>query len=88
MVLAVLYYGFLAIWATSSPPHVVQNIAGLLPFWLVYALLLVNTGVCLWRRIPTLKRQLSPRLTLTERPEASAGVGRDSAPFSSTVPSF
>lgn len=67
MVLAVLYYGFLAIWATSSPPHVVQNIAGLLPFWLVYALLLVNTGVCLWRRIPTLKRQLSPRLTLTER---------------------
>jgi hypothetical protein len=67
MVLAALYYAFLAIWATSSPQHVVQNIAGLLPFWLVYALLLINTGFCLWRRIPTLKRQLSRRLTLTDR---------------------
>jgi cytochrome c biogenesis protein ResB len=81
MVLAALYYGFLAIWATSSPPHVVQNIAGLLPFWLVYALLLVNTGVCLWRRIPTLKRQLSPRLTLTDRePDWELPVAEDLDP--------
>lgn len=59
MVLAGLYYGFLAIWATSSPPHVVQNIASLLPFWLVYGLLLTNTAVCLWRRLPGLRRDLS-----------------------------
>ena len=81
MVLAALYYGFLTIWATSSPPHVVQNIAGLLPFWLVYALLLINTGVCLWRRIPTLKRQLSRRLTLTERePDWEIPVAEDLDP--------
>lgn len=59
MVLAALYYTFLAIWAGSSPPHVVRNIAGLIPFWLVYALLLVNTGVCLWRRLPQLRRELA-----------------------------
>lgn len=68
MVLAALYYAFLAIWATSSPPQVVANIAALAPFWLVYALLLVNTGVCLWRRLPALVRQLSPRLTQGQRP--------------------
>jgi hypothetical protein len=59
MVVAALYYGFLGIWASSSPPHVVRNIAGLIPFWLVYGLLLVNTGVCLWRRLPQLKRELA-----------------------------
>ena len=59
MVLAALYYGFLAIWAGSSPPHVVQNIAGLIPFWWVYGLLLVNTAVCLWRRLPQLRRELA-----------------------------
>ena len=59
MVVAALYYAFLAIWAGSSPAHVVQSIAALLPFWLVYALLLINTGVCLWRRIPALRRDLS-----------------------------
>jgi hypothetical protein len=58
MVLAALYYALLAIWATSSPPHVVQNIAGLAPFLIVYGLLMVNTGVCLWRRIPLLRRDL------------------------------
>jgi hypothetical protein len=58
MVLAALYYGFLAVWATSSPPHVVANIASLAPFWLLYALLLVNTGVCLWRRLGTLRKQI------------------------------
>jgi hypothetical protein len=59
MIVAALYYGLLAVWATSSPPHVVGNIAGLIPFWLVYAFLLVNTGVCLWNRLPTLRKDLS-----------------------------
>jgi hypothetical protein len=81
MVVTVQYYLFLAIWAGSSPPHVVQNIAGLIPFWLLYALLLINTGTCLWKRIPVLKRDLatSPRLTerqpdweLETRPETTA----------------
>ncbi len=67
MVLAALYYGFLAIWATSSPPHVVGNIAQLAPFWLVYLLLLVNTGVCLWRRLSTLKREIGKRPFLAAR---------------------
>ncbi|KAB2957421.1 MAG: hypothetical protein F9K18_12770 [Thermoanaerobaculia bacterium] len=58
MVLAALYYAFLAIWSGSSPPHVVAGIAALAPYWLVYALLLVNTAVCLWRRLPALRREL------------------------------
>lgn len=64
MVTAALYDAFLAIWATSSPPHVVANIAGLVPFWAVYALLLANTAVCLWRRLPALKTQLANRPVL------------------------
>ena len=84
MVLVALYYGFLAIWATSSPPHVVGNIASLAPFWLLYALLLVNTGVCLWRRLGVLGKQIgrepllagrTPRWTLSiagEMDEAAA----------------
>ena len=67
MVLAALYYGFLAIWATSSPPHVVANIASLAPFWLLYALLLVNTGVCLWRRLGTLRKQIGKEPLLAAR---------------------
>jgi len=67
MVLAAQYYALLAIWARSSPAHIVQNIAGLLPFWLLYLLLLVNTGVCLWRRLPNLARDLSRQPRLTER---------------------
>jgi hypothetical protein len=59
MVVAALYYAFLAIWSTSSPPHVVLTIALLLPFWFVYALLLLNTGVCLWQRLPTLPRDIA-----------------------------
>jgi hypothetical protein len=55
MVLAVQYYLLLAIWSGFSPGHVVRNIASLSPFLLLYALLLANTAVCLWRRIPTLK---------------------------------
>lgn len=65
MVLAALYQLLLAIWARSSPPHVVHNIAGLAPFWIVYAMLLVNTGVCLWRRLPALRRDLARSPVLT-----------------------
>jgi len=64
MVSAALYSAFLAIWASSSPPHVVANIARLLPFWLVYVLILANTGVCLWRRLPALRRQVAKRPVL------------------------
>lgn len=67
MVLTAFYCLFLAIWATSSPPDVVRNIASLLPFWLVYLLLLVNTGVCFWRRLPPLRRQLGREPTQTGR---------------------
>lgn len=70
MVSAALYYGFLAIWATSSPSHVVQNIAGLLPFWLVYGLLLVNTLVCLWRRWPALTREVAAGPVFASEPPA------------------
>jgi len=63
-----LYYVFLAIWATSSPPHVVQSIAGFAPFGLVYGLLLVNTAVCLWRRLPGLRRELSKGLVYRSEP--------------------
>jgi len=63
MVLATLYYALLAIWSTSSPAEVVRNIAGLLPFWAIYALLLVNTTVCFWRRLPMLRRDLARRGT-------------------------
>jgi hypothetical protein len=70
MIVAAQYYLFLAIWSTSSPPHVVQNIAGLIPFWLLYGMLLINTGVCLWNRIPVLRRDLAASPRLTERPAA------------------
>jgi len=61
MVVAALYHLFLAIWAGSSPPHVVRSIAGLLPYWLVYLLLLVNTSVCFWNRLPLVARDLARR---------------------------
>lgn len=60
MITAALYYIFLAIWATSSPSHIIQNIAGLAPFWIVFGLLIANTGVCLWRRFPGMLRDISP----------------------------
>ncbi len=47
-----LYFALLASWSTSSPPSIVQGIAGLLPFWVLYGLLLVNTALCLWQRLP------------------------------------
>jgi hypothetical protein len=70
MVLAALYYLLLAIWAAASPPHVVRNIAHLLPFWVVYLALLVNTGTCFWRRLATLKRDLAPGSAFRDRPPA------------------
>jgi len=68
MVLAALYFALLAIWSRSTPPHVVHNIAMLLPFWIVYGLLLANTGVCLWRRIPTLVREIARDPRNLDRP--------------------
>ena len=68
MAWAALYYLFLAIWARSSPAHVVQGIAFLLPYWLVYGLLLVNTAVCLWRRLPALRLDLGLRPRFQDRP--------------------
>lgn len=70
MIVAAMYYGFLAIWAASSPPDVVQRIALLLPFWLVYFLLLANTGVCLWRRFPSLRRDLRDEPAAVKTPPA------------------
>jgi len=59
MVLSALYQGLLAIWARSSSPEVVRSIAGLLPFWIVNGLLLVNTALCFWRRLPLLAREIA-----------------------------
>ena len=70
MVTGALYYAFLAIWARSSPPPVVQNIAGLLPYWAVYALLLLNTGFCLWKRLAILRRELRDEPLVLATPPA------------------
>lgn len=59
MVTAAFYYAQLAVFARASPSEVVQNIAALVPFWGLYALLLLNTGWCLWLRLPLLRRELS-----------------------------
>lgn len=57
IVAAGLYQLLLAIWSASSPPHVVQNVAGLLPFWIVWVLMLVNTVLCLWPRLPRIRKE-------------------------------
>ncbi len=59
MVLLALYYGHLLVFAANSAPERVQNIAALLPFWLLYALLLANTATCMWRRLRGLVRELT-----------------------------
>lgn len=59
MLVATLYDVLLAGWAATSPAQVVQNIAGLAPFWALYLLLLANTAWCLWRRLPALRRELA-----------------------------
>ncbi len=60
MISLALWQGFLAIWAISSPPHVVRSIALLAPFWIGWIALLVNTVACLWRRIPLLTDRSEP----------------------------
>jgi hypothetical protein len=52
-----LYQGFLAIWAARSPAATVQIIAGMSPFVLLWSLLLVNTLLCMLRRLPGLWKQ-------------------------------
>ncbi len=71
MVVVAFYYGLLAVWAALSPPDVVRRIASLIPFWLVYAALLINTGVCLWRRLPALQRELRMEPTAIKTPPAA-----------------
>lgn len=76
-----LYYVFLAIWAAKSPPHVVRNIASLLPFLLFYVLLLVNTFLCIARRWSTLVSHMWHRpLLLLQKPDWERSV--DSLPAS------
>ena len=68
MILGALFYSLLTIWATSSPPHVVGLIGGMLPFKLLYAILLANTALCLWRRLPALASGISRSPQLTKGP--------------------
>jgi hypothetical protein len=56
--LASLFQALLVIWSTRSPAPVVRRIALLLPFWLIYGLMLVNTALCFWRRLPRLRQEL------------------------------
>jgi hypothetical protein len=51
MVALAFYQALLAVWATSTPAHVVGNIARLSIFHLVYVLILLNIVVCFWRRL-------------------------------------
>jgi hypothetical protein len=46
-----VYYVFLSIWGARAPAHVVQTISGMVPFLLLYLLLLVNTLLCFSGRI-------------------------------------
>jgi hypothetical protein len=46
-----VYYVFLSIWGARAPAHVVQTISGMIPFLLLYLLLLVNTLLCFSGRI-------------------------------------
>jgi hypothetical protein len=72
MVIAAMYQAVLTIFAALSGPEVGHRISQLLPFWTVWVLLLINTGVCLWRRFPALKRELSPGLALEQAPAAAS----------------
>jgi hypothetical protein len=51
MIAACTFYLLLLIYSWTVPSHVVANIAGLGVFWACWALLLLNTFVCLWNRI-------------------------------------
>jgi hypothetical protein len=70
MVVAALYQGLLGVFSFLSAPAIVQRISQLIPFWLVWALLLVNTGVCLWRRFPALIRDLRREPATARTPAA------------------
>lgn len=45
-----VFYLLLTIYSWTVPPTVVSNISGLWVFWIAWALLLLNTFVCLWNR--------------------------------------
>jgi hypothetical protein len=68
MIAGALFYVLLAIWARSTPSHVVQSIATLVPFWAFYALTLLNTGFCLWTRLPILLRDVARAPVLDRTP--------------------
>lgn len=77
-----LYYLLLAIWAAKSPPHVVRNIASLLPFLIFYVLLLLNTFLCIVRRWSTLVSHMRHRrVLLLQTPDWERSV--DTLPASS-----
>lgn len=50
MVGSSVFYVLLLVYSWTVPSHVVSNIANLAVFWIAWALLLVNTFVCLWNR--------------------------------------
>jgi hypothetical protein len=55
-----VYFVFLSIWGARAPAHVVQTISGMLPFWLLYTLLVINTLLCIsgrWQRLLELTRR-------------------------------
>lgn len=81
MICAALYYGFLAIFATRSPSAIVGNIGGTAPFWLLYALLLLNTAVCLWRRTRSVLREVGAQpMADRDRPCWRHALGDDASP--------
>ena len=58
MVSATVWYALLAFVSALSPPHVIRNITELQMFWVLWALIFLNTAVCLWRRAGALRRDL------------------------------
>jgi hypothetical protein len=46
-----VYFVFLSIWGARAPAHVVLTISGMIPFLLLYLLLLVNTLLCFSGRL-------------------------------------
>lgn len=57
-----LYFLFLAIWGARSPSHVVQTISQMSPYILFYVLLLLNTLMCVLRRLKLLTGLMSGSL--------------------------
>ena len=82
MIGTAVFYVMLTAYAFTTPAHVVQNIASLVVFWILYILLLINTATCLWNRIPRLRREISrvplfgnaiPAREIDLRPDATIG---------------